>query len=260
MEGGTLVGPYRQPRNLLQEIEGSIHNDNVARPLGFRGGTIGGVIHHEQFVPLLLKAFGQRWFEAGGLSIYYQNAVSDSERVRAYVQRPPRDANDVAVSVWMDHENGMRVLDGTALIGRPTEPSALRRRFASRPPSGELRILADLPMGEGMPEVTARIDTAAQYTRKSAITEPLAWPSHDSGHRVPAAKQGARAWQTHAPGSRALRSNRSERATWSHLGESRLQNPGGRLLATGATPKSDYLWWEATLRELGASDPVADCL
>ena len=180
LEHGTLAGPYRQPRNILQTLEGSIHNDSVAQPLGFRGGTIGGVIHHEQFTPLMLRAFGRRWFEAGGISVYYLNAATDSERVRAFAVQPPHDADHAQVDIWMDHENGMRVLEGTASIGRPTEPSHLRRRFESRPDPGEVRILAGLPIGEQMPERIVRIDMEHQLTRRPVITEASGWYWGDS--------------------------------------------------------------------------------
>ena len=65
---GTLVGPYRRPRNLSINVRGSIHDDATAQKLGFRGGTVAGSIHMEQFPPVLVRAFGQRWFETGSLS------------------------------------------------------------------------------------------------------------------------------------------------------------------------------------------------
>ena len=49
LDNGVITGPMRQPRNQHQTTEGSIHNDAVAKPLGFRGGTVAGIIHHEQF-------------------------------------------------------------------------------------------------------------------------------------------------------------------------------------------------------------------
>ena len=50
---GVLVGPLREPRNLAANVAGSIHDDSQAQKLGFRGGTVAGSIHMEQFPPLL---------------------------------------------------------------------------------------------------------------------------------------------------------------------------------------------------------------
>jgi hypothetical protein len=80
-QNGMLIGPYRRPRNLESKDPSSIHNDETARKLGFRGGTIAGSFHMEQFPPLLLRAFGERWFEHGNLSCYFRNATLDNESV-----------------------------------------------------------------------------------------------------------------------------------------------------------------------------------
>jgi hypothetical protein len=64
MPEDALIGPVRRPHNRYLELPGSIHNNEVASKLGFRGGTVAGV-HMDQFVPLLLDAFGPAWFETG---------------------------------------------------------------------------------------------------------------------------------------------------------------------------------------------------
>src|SRR2546428_1742490 len=117
-EDGVLVGPLREPRTLAASVAGSIHEDSQAQKLGFRGGTVAGSIHMEQFPPLLLRAFGQRWFETGSLSTYFRNATMDRERVRAFVDLPanPLTGSKGQVNDWMDREDDMRVLEGTAPV------------------------------------------------------------------------------------------------------------------------------------------------
>ncbi|HKF76906.1 MAG TPA: hypothetical protein VKF59_12240, partial [Candidatus Dormibacteraeota bacterium] len=62
---GFLRSPVRAPVNLFAAgREGgrqgiNIHQDETARRLGFRGGTIPGSIHMDQFPPLLVEAFGE---------------------------------------------------------------------------------------------------------------------------------------------------------------------------------------------------------
>jgi hypothetical protein len=46
---------------------GSIHDDVTAQRLGMRGGAVVGIVHLDLFPPLLLKVFGQHWFEQGSL-------------------------------------------------------------------------------------------------------------------------------------------------------------------------------------------------
>jgi hypothetical protein len=48
VEDGILVGPLREPRNPDQSSN-SIHNDEIARKVGFRGGTVAGSIHMDLF-------------------------------------------------------------------------------------------------------------------------------------------------------------------------------------------------------------------
>ena len=83
-----FVGPLRRSVNNASKVAGSIHDDATATKLGFRGGTVAGSIHLELFPPLLLRAFGQRWFERGTISMYFLNATTDREAVRAFVKEP----------------------------------------------------------------------------------------------------------------------------------------------------------------------------
>ena len=50
---------FRSPRNSAAEVKGSIHDDATASKLGFRGGTVAGSIHMDQFVPGLLEIYGE---------------------------------------------------------------------------------------------------------------------------------------------------------------------------------------------------------
>ena len=45
MAEDALVGAVRRPHNRYLELAGSIHNDEVASQLGFRGGTVAGSVH-----------------------------------------------------------------------------------------------------------------------------------------------------------------------------------------------------------------------
>src|SRR5580700_3440024 len=116
-DSGVLTGPVRTPRNLSAHATGSIHDDATATALGFRGGTVAGSIHMDQFPPLLLAAFGPRWFETGSLSLYFRHATTDGEPVRALLGRPTADDGDAQVQAWATTTDDVLVADGTATVG-----------------------------------------------------------------------------------------------------------------------------------------------
>lgn len=268
-QNGVLVGPYRAPRNLAQSQKGSIHDDATASKLGFRGGTVAGSIHMEQFPPVLLRAFGERWFESGGLSCYFRNATLDGERVRAFAQLPPAGAADSQINIWMEREDGLQVLEGTASVGDPAEPSMLRRKLAERREPGEMRILAQVSAGQRLDPVPTRVDRDDPQVapRLRALTEPLDWyataspwggPILNPGllvHAMVAAQAGLRVGP--AVGLYGAIEVRYHAGPVFH---DRAYVVDGEVLATGVTPKTEYVWFETKLRDRHDAAPVASMM
>jgi hypothetical protein len=172
----VLAGPVRNPRNLAAGVVGSIHDDATATALGFRGGTVAGSIHMDQFPPLALSAFGSGWFEVGSLSLYFRHATTDGEPVCAFIERPPRQ-RDVQTRAWATTTDDVVVAEGTAGRGHPAETSALRSRDLRPVDSAELRILAGLKPGAVLGDVTLTLDGERQRRRidQQGVTEPLDW-------------------------------------------------------------------------------------
>lgn len=89
---GALIGPWRQPRQMLQaqtyDAHASIHDDATAQKLGFKGGTIEGPTHFSQFAPLGARLWGQAWFESGCLSAHYRSVCYEGEEVQAILSKP----------------------------------------------------------------------------------------------------------------------------------------------------------------------------
>ena len=82
-------GAWVQPVNRWQGADNSIHNDEVARSVGMRGGTIPGTVHLNHFRPLMDELFGDRWLINGTVSMYYTYATAHLEDVRAVIKAPP---------------------------------------------------------------------------------------------------------------------------------------------------------------------------
>ena len=80
----VVRGDWVRPTNRWQNVgPTSIHNDAVASKLGFKGGTVPGSIHMDQFVPMLVQLYGERWFETGDISLHFTQATVDKEEVQA---------------------------------------------------------------------------------------------------------------------------------------------------------------------------------
>lgn len=187
--GQVLAGPWRKPVNMLlaQRYDNhlSLHDDDMARKLGFKAGPIEGPTHYSQFAPLAEAIWGERFFREGCLSAHYRNMVMEGEEVRAFIEREPGEDHAV---IWAQKRDGAEVLRGTASIGRHAPPSALDRRLAELPPLGQPVILRDLKVGHRTKRVRVRMDanqhmgdlypfTLAQKLAK--ITEPSAWYAGD---------------------------------------------------------------------------------
>jgi len=189
----TITGPVRSPRNLAANIAGSIHDDATAAALGFRGGTVAGSIHMDQFPPLLLEAFGERWFETGSLSLYFRHATTDGEPVQAFLEKPAPGESDAQVRAWATTEEGTLIAEGTAGAGHPAAASALYSRDLRPVEPGELRILSSMKPGDVLGSCLVSVNAERQYSaiRQGAMTEPLDWYTSASPWGGPIASPSA---------------------------------------------------------------------
>jgi hypothetical protein len=169
--GRIWTGDYRKPRNSAAQAKGSIHDDATASKLGFKGGTVAGSIHMDQFVPGLLEIYGERWFETGAMSLYFTQATVDAEAVRATIE-PGEDR----ARLTMHNEAGAQICEGTASLGRdPRSELAKRLKAQTAAEPDALRILKDL-----------RIEPEGLASYLERITEPL--PAYRDDEILPPAQ------------------------------------------------------------------------
>jgi hypothetical protein len=191
----ALYGPFRAPRQMLasQEYGGhvSLHDDAMAKKLGFTAGPIEGPTHFSQFVPLLERLWGRDWFESGCLSIHFKSPCIEGDEVRAWIAT----GDGPQVRVGMDKRDGTEVLTGTASIGQSPPESELERRVRTLAPPGELVILADLRVGtKGKVIEHVRMDHGVAMgglypfslrDKLAVITEPSPWYAEATGSSSP---------------------------------------------------------------------------
>ena len=256
---GVLSGPVRRPVNLSRDAAGSIHDDATAHKLGFRGGTVAGNIHSEQFAPLLIERFGRGWRKQGGLSLHFLNATTDGEPVQAFVgPAEPGEAGLTRAQVWMETPQGVRVCEGSAWLGGDDPKAALRIRVAQQRPATELRILKAAKVGDSVRDIPARVNGETATFRLQGITEPMAEYTDPKpwGGLVAASAVAIDALRVvEIP---MFRPDGDFVGLFGAIELQQLAGPiltdkdylaDGRVLALGESPKTEVVWWESTLRD-----------
>ena len=268
---GYLVGPERTPRNRARSgSEGrpvranNIHDDATAQHLGFRGGTIAGSVHLDQFPPVLIAAFGERWFAEGSISLLFRNATVDAEAVTAMVRLP--DGPSPQVEARMERHDKMLVAEGTAGVGAGTEPTYLHGIDLRPSPPEELRMLAGIEAGAPLSSRSFTVDSAEQRSRieAGAMTEPLAWyvgespwgpPIVNPSSIVQLIRNGPADFGREIADAVGLFGAIELRFSSGPLRCDTAYEVGGEIAAVGASPKTEYVWYDS--RATGPDGNVA---
>lgn len=257
VETRELRGDFRSPKNTFQEAKGSIHNDAVASKLGFKGGTVPGSIHMDQFVPLLLEAYGPAWFETGGLSLYFTQATVDSEAVRAVVA-----AGDPQSRLTMFNEADDLICEGTANIGGADPRSELARRMeaqAAVDPSA-LRILADIRVGDEHDDMKVCVTREALDRHLEIITENV--PDYSARGVLPPSHVIRLAHMTR---SIVMEKQKPAVGLFGALQVQHLKGPlladveyraRSRILRFGESPKTENVWYDVVFQDPSSGEDV----
>jgi hypothetical protein len=265
----AITGPIRHPRNLSAQATGSIHDDATATSLGFRGGTVAGSIHMDQFPPLLVEGFGSRWFESGSLSLYFRHATVDGEPVIALLGRPPAGGGDAQVPASAATADGTIVAEGTAAAGNPGELSALRSRDLRAVDPAELRILRGLRPGDAIGDCQVAVDGGRQRSviSQNAMTEPLAWYTGSSPWGGPIAAPSTVVNLLYADLVAGLRETMGRHVGLFGAIEIRFRagpvfldrsyRVTGEIVAVSQTPKTEVLWFDSHALD-DAGQPIAE--
>lgn len=264
IKDGYLYGGWRRAVNAASSAgSGSIHDDATAQSLGMRGGAVVGIVHLNLFPPLILKTFGQQWFEKGSLSIFYTYALVDGEQVEGVMGLPPEEKKDMQVEAWAESRDGRTVGRGTIAVGEPAEPSYIQTIELKNAAPGELRILAGLNAGDELPSQDVTITREMVDRSLKTITDTLDWYKGDSpwGGAIAPPSLMHRAMNINPP--------RPEEAV-GFFGATELRNvngpvkvnvpyrAGGKLVCVGASSKTEFYWIDTYLDEAESGKRVAE--
>lgn len=245
------TGQFRTPRNMAAEAKGSIHDDATATKLGFRGGTVAGSIHLDQFVPRLLDTYGDAWFETGGLSLYFTQATVDREEVQCAAA--PLEER---LQLTMHNRAGAVICRGTA-SGRPDGASELARRFETQTASspGTLRVLAAIQVGDENRNLSVRVAPETLARTQTVITEWL--PAYTAGTLPPSLV----IHMAHMTREAVMaKSTRPQVALYGALEVQHLSGPlkvgvdylaRTKVLKLTESPKTENIWYEVIFAEGG---------
>lgn len=251
----AITGPVWAARNTAAGAgAGSIHDDKTASGLGFRGGTVAGSVHMNQFAPVLIEVFGYRWFEGGNLSLEFRNATVDGEEVQVFVS--PLADGETQTEVWMERADGMRVCEGTAAM-RDHSKSRLATKDLRECDPGELRILRSLSAGESLGSYEISVDKERQFKQfdEDLISDPLDFYRTGSIWGGPIACPSTIVQHLYRPPQAAFRERLGD--VVGLFGAIEVGHVNGPLIlgrdyrieaevvCVGQSPKTEYLWFDS---------------
>ena len=233
----TRHGAWVQPVNRWQNGVNSIHNDETARALGMRGGTIPGSVHLGHFRPLLDDLFGDRWLINGAISMFYTYATTHLEDVRAVIKaRPDRCWDETAqFAAWVETPEGKTVCKGTVSVGAPATPNYVRALPVDAP-RGELRILADLQTAE-LPRIA---EFVVEHGEDGIVHDPSAMYGVLNMPQPPAAG---------AAGAVGFFGATEIQLRHGPIRTSVAYAKTGRVVGVGATEKTEFFWTDSELTD-----------
>lgn len=243
-----IVGPFRSPHNSAQSQRGSIHDDATASKLGFRGGTVAGSLHMDQFVPLMLELYGEDWWKHGDMSFYFRQATVDREPVRAFARSGQPHAR-----LWMENEAGALIAEGTASCAGKDADTAVERLMQSQATAepGALRILSKVNPGDEVSGLEVTVSREALDRRLEFITESL--PVYQGEKAILPPSMNVQLFR----GSAQEKLYRTDGGAVGLFGAIELQSINGplraetpyqvraRVLALSESPKTENVWYRA---------------
>ena len=264
-EATDLVGELRIPRNSARQAgSGSIHDDATASKLGFKGGTVAGSLHMDQFAPLVAQLYGDDWWARGNMSFYFRQATVDQEPVRAFAHPGEPHAR-----LWMENEAGALIAEGTASCkGSDDDTTAVERLMKSQThaAAGGLKILANVKVGDEVNGLEVTVSREAVERRMETITEHLG--EYDGEKAILPPSMMVHLFR----GSAQEKLYRTDGFAVGLFGAIELQSINGptraetpylvraKVLALSESPKTENVWYRAWAADPASGEDVCSML
>jgi hypothetical protein len=167
----AALAPYTvEAYNTATASENKIHDDEVARKFGFRGGLVPGAIVYAYMTHLPVERWGRAWLERGTAECRFMKPVCDGDRAIASATE-----TDGVLDIRLECD-GVLCATATASLLDRTPPPALDdfRHVAQRslrPPADETSLAVGTWLG--IEPVVATPELIAQYARDVREVSPL---------------------------------------------------------------------------------------
>ena len=258
-----VTGELRIPVNSAAQSRGSIHDDATASKLGFKGGTVAGSIHMDQFAPVALKLYGEDWWKRGNMSFYFRQATVDREPVRAFGR-----AGEPHARLWMLNEPGALIAEGTASCQGHDEGTAVENLMKSQTTvaGSALRILKHVKVGDEVSGLDVTATREALDHRLENITAPL--PVYQGEHAILPPSMFVQLFRTSA--QEAL--YKTDGRAVGLFGAIEIQQIAGplraetpykvraKVLALSESPKTENVWYRAWAADPETGEDVGTML
>jgi hypothetical protein len=175
-----MPGEYRvRARNLSRYSANRIHDDTVARTLGYAGGLVAGTTVYAYLTVPLVSAWGLEWLGRGTATLHLRRPIYDGDEVIVTSRLLGHSGGDVAVEIAAEltatarGEHAASLVAGLAWGAPPIAPDAAAYPARSLPeprPPATAAVLAELG-SLGAPELVLDEATVADYARE--VDDPL---------------------------------------------------------------------------------------
>jgi hypothetical protein len=157
--------------NLSHASENKIHDDSVARTLGFAGGLVPGVEVYAYACHLAVRHWGQAWLERGRIECRFLKPVYDGRLAVVTASKV-----DGGLALGVASESALCATGFASLADRAERPPAvddfeMRPAPAERPPADERSLAAGTWLSVRPFQLTA--DHAAGYLRDIREADPI---------------------------------------------------------------------------------------
>jgi hypothetical protein len=172
----STQGPWMRAPNLSAEAVGSIHDDEQAKSLGFKGALIGGSVLCSFFETTLVDLFGRDWYERGFFKQSFIAPIYEVDDFRVVATEvTPTETDERLVEIGLEKQSGERGTAGYAGLATPGSMTVPweRERAREAPDLGDP--MPDQPLGTVLPERTLLPTTSASAARRTASGNDSSW-------------------------------------------------------------------------------------
>ncbi len=119
LAAGTILPPYRATAyNAATASDNKIHDDDVARQYGFRGGLVPGVTVYAYMTRPVVEAFGIEWLGRGSMSARFLKPFYEGDTVTVEAEVRVSDGEGTRLEVRAHNQEGELCASGTAFLPR----------------------------------------------------------------------------------------------------------------------------------------------